>query len=137
LAEVRDHEDGRPAYPFVAGQRAAFFRGTYARKARKVRKGLSLMTLSIFPTFLAFLTQKLRWIRANQKTLVEIRREAVGRRLAAEQTRSLLDGLVRAGWLRLVTTKTAAALSMVRQPAALFRVTSASKIRKVRKGCLS
>jgi hypothetical protein len=36
LAEVRDHEDGRPGYPLVAGQRAAFFRGTYARKVRKV-----------------------------------------------------------------------------------------------------
>jgi hypothetical protein len=60
------------------------------------------MTLSTFLTFLAFLTRKLRWIR----------REALGRRLDVEQTRSLLDGLVRAGWLRLVTTKTAAALSI-------------------------
>src|SRR5262249_20642218 len=50
------------------------------------------------------------WIRANQKTevsLLDIRREALGRRLDAEQTRSLLDGLVRAGWLKLVTAKTA------------------------------
>jgi Protein of unknown function (DUF3987)/Bifunctional DNA primase/polymerase, N-terminal len=49
------------------------------------------------------------WIRTNQKTeisLLEIRREALGRRLDAEQTRTLLDGLVRAGWLKLVTTKT-------------------------------
>jgi Protein of unknown function (DUF3987)/Bifunctional DNA primase/polymerase, N-terminal len=49
------------------------------------------------------------WIRANQKTevsLLDIRREALGRRLDAEQTRNLLDGLVRAGWLKLVTTKT-------------------------------
>jgi hypothetical protein len=49
------------------------------------------------------------WIRANQKTevsLLDIRREALGRRLDAEQTRTLLDGLVRAGWLKLVTTKT-------------------------------
>jgi len=49
------------------------------------------------------------WIRTNQKTevsLQEIRREALGRRLDAEQTRTLLDGLVRAGWLKLVTTKT-------------------------------
>ena len=37
---------------------------------------------------------------------MDIRREALGRRLDAEQTRSLLDGLVRAGWLKLVTTKT-------------------------------
>ena len=49
------------------------------------------------------------WIRANQKTevsLLDIRREALGRRLDAEQTRTLLDGLVRAGWLKLLTTKT-------------------------------
>jgi len=51
------------------------------------------MPLGAFLTFLAFLTRKLR-------------REALGRRLAAKQTRSLLDGLVRAVWLRLVTTKT-------------------------------
>src|SRR5215468_10212729 len=51
----------------------------------------------------------LRWIRTNQRTevsLLEIRREALGRRLDVEQTRTLLDGLVRAGWLKLVTTKT-------------------------------
>jgi hypothetical protein len=64
------------------------------------------MPLGAFLTFLAFLTRKLRWSRANQKTLPEIRREAPGRHLAAEQTRSLLDGLVRAVWLWLVTTKT-------------------------------
>ena len=49
------------------------------------------------------------WIRTNRKpevSLLDIRREALGRRLDAEQTRSLLDGLVRAGWLKLVTTKT-------------------------------
>jgi hypothetical protein len=49
------------------------------------------------------------WIRANQKTevsLQDIRQDALGRRLDAEQTRSLLDGLVRAGWLKLETTKT-------------------------------
>jgi Protein of unknown function (DUF3987) len=51
----------------------------------------------------------LSWIRASQKTevsLQDIRQDALGRRLDAEQTRSLLDGLVRAGWLKLVTTKT-------------------------------
>ena len=51
----------------------------------------------------------LRWIQIKQKTevsLLDIRREALGRRLDAEQTRTLLDGLVRAGWLKLVTTKT-------------------------------
>ena len=49
------------------------------------------------------------WIRTNAKlevSLLDIRREALGRRLDAEQTRTLLDGLVRAGWLKLVTTKT-------------------------------
>jgi hypothetical protein len=49
------------------------------------------------------------WIRAKRKeeiSLLDIRREALGRRVDAEQTRSLLDGLVRAGWLKLVTTKT-------------------------------
>jgi len=51
----------------------------------------------------------LYWIRTNQKpevSLLDIRREALGRRFDAEQTRTLLDGLVRAGWLKLVTTKT-------------------------------
>ena len=49
------------------------------------------------------------WIRTSRKpevSLLDIRREALGRRLDAEQTRSLLDGLVRAGWLKLATTKT-------------------------------
>jgi hypothetical protein len=49
------------------------------------------------------------WILKTQKAEVsvfEIRREALGRSLDAEQTRNLLDGLVRAGWLKLVTTKT-------------------------------
>jgi len=52
----------------------------------------------------------LGWIRTNRKaevSLQDIRQDALGRRLDAEQTRSLLDGLVRAGWLRLVTKKTA------------------------------
>jgi hypothetical protein len=94
------------------------------------------MTLSIFPTFLAFLARKPRWIRANQKTLPEIRHEAFGRRLGAEQTLSLLDGLVRAGWLRLVTTKTGgrAVHWVAFQPANFFRGTNARKVRKVRKG---
>ena len=51
----------------------------------------------------------LGWIRANQKaevSLFDVRRDALGRRLDAEDTRTLLDGLVRAGWLQLVTTKT-------------------------------
>src|SRR5262245_4356044 len=52
----------------------------------------------------------LTWIRANQKaevSLQDIRQDALGRRLDAEQTRSLLDDLARAGWLKLVTKKTA------------------------------
>src|SRR5262249_33734837 len=52
----------------------------------------------------------LTWIRANQKaevSLQDIRQDALGRRLDAEQTRSLLDGLVRAGWLKLVANNTA------------------------------
>jgi hypothetical protein len=48
------------------------------------------MTLSTFPTFLAFLTRKLRWIQANQKTLAEIRREAVGRAIHRWQVNPLL-----------------------------------------------
>jgi hypothetical protein len=49
------------------------------------------------------------WIRTNQKpeiSLLDIRREALGRRVDAERTRSLLDDLVRAGWLELLTTRT-------------------------------
>src|SRR5262249_39178678 len=49
------------------------------------------------------------WIRTNQKaevSLLDIRREALRRQLEADQTRTVLDGLVRAGWLNLVTTKT-------------------------------
>jgi hypothetical protein len=38
---------------------------------------------------------------------MDIRREALSQRLDAKQTRSLLDSMVRAGWLKLVTTKTA------------------------------
>src|SRR5262249_32783456 len=45
--------------------------------------------------------------RARSIRCADIRREALGRRVDAEQTRSLLDGLVRAGWLKLMTTKTA------------------------------
>ena len=45
--------------------------------------------------------------RPEEVSLLDIRREALGRRLDAEQTRILLDSLVRAGWLKLVTTKTA------------------------------
>jgi hypothetical protein len=50
------------------------------------------------------------WIRTHRKaevSLQDIRQDALGRRLDAEQTRNLLDGLGRAGWLKLVTKKTA------------------------------
>jgi hypothetical protein len=53
--------------------------------------------------------QALCWIQTSRRpevSLLDIRREALGRRFDAEQTRSVLDGLVRAGWLKLVTTKT-------------------------------
>ncbi len=52
----------------------------------------------------------LKWLAANppaEVSLLDIRRKALGRRVDAGQTRSLLDGLARAGWLKLVTTKTA------------------------------
>ena len=51
----------------------------------------------------------LRWIKANAKTELsreEIRREALGQILDAEQTQHLLDSLVRSGWLRETTTST-------------------------------
>jgi len=81
------------------------------------------MPLGAFLTFLAFLTRKLR-------------REALGRRLAAKQTRSLLDGLVRAVWLRLVTTKTGSrAIHRWQVNSLLFLGgTGARKVRKARKG---
>jgi hypothetical protein len=39
LAEAGDHEDGRPGYPLVAGQRAAFFPGHLRQKGQKGQKG--------------------------------------------------------------------------------------------------
>ena len=45
----------------------------------------------------------LRWIKASGKTevsLKNVRREALGQSLDADQTGVLLDGLVKAGWLR-------------------------------------
>jgi len=52
----------------------------------------------------------LRWLQANHKSEIsreEVRREALGQKLNAEKTQQLLDGLVKAGWLRKQTTKTA------------------------------
>jgi hypothetical protein len=82
------------------------------------------------------------WIRAKQKTevsLLDIRREALGRRLDAEQTRSLLDGLVRGGWLKLVTTKTEGrAIHRWRVNPLLFSGALApERSERSEKGCLS
>jgi hypothetical protein len=52
----------------------------------------------------------LRWIKVHGKEEVsreDIRREALGQRLDAEETQKLLDGLEKAGWVRKDTTKTA------------------------------
>jgi hypothetical protein len=51
----------------------------------------------------------LRWLRSSDKTQVsreEVRREGLGRRLDADQTQILLDGLTKAGWMRKVTIPT-------------------------------
>ena len=48
----------------------------------------------------------LRWVKANRKdevSLRDVRRHALGERLDEEQTKQVLDGLERAGWLRRVT----------------------------------
>jgi Protein of unknown function (DUF3987) len=45
----------------------------------------------------------LRWIRGNSKTEIsreDVRRDALGQRLDAEETQKLIDGLVKSGWLR-------------------------------------
>ncbi len=52
----------------------------------------------------------LRWIKVNGKREVsreEVRREALGQKLDAEQTQQLLDSLAKAGWVKKDTTKTA------------------------------
>ena len=51
----------------------------------------------------------LRWIKASDKTeisLEDIRRDALAQSLDAEQTRDLLAGLVKTGWLREEVTNT-------------------------------
>jgi hypothetical protein len=56
------------------------------------------------------LRRVLRWIAANNRAAVslkDIRREALGGALDAEQTRDLLDRAVAAGWLRLEKTEPA------------------------------
>jgi hypothetical protein len=56
-----------------------------------------------------YLRRALRWIQANRLSVVslkDIRREALGGSLDADQTRDLLDRLVVAGWLRLERTET-------------------------------
>ena len=52
----------------------------------------------------------LRWLKANRKTEVareEVRVEALGKRHDAEQVQTIIDSLVRAGWLRERTVPTA------------------------------
>ena len=51
----------------------------------------------------------LRWIKANGKHEVsreDIRRDALGQKLDAEQTQGLIDGLEKAGWATKDTAKT-------------------------------
>jgi Protein of unknown function (DUF3987) len=51
----------------------------------------------------------LRWIRANTKKEISVRdarRDALSQSLDADQTRELLDNLVKAGWLRKTSTQT-------------------------------
>jgi Protein of unknown function (DUF3987) len=51
----------------------------------------------------------LRWIRAHDRREISVknaRREALGQTLDADQTQELLDGLVKAGWLRKTTAQT-------------------------------
>jgi hypothetical protein len=55
------------------------------------------------------LRRSLRWIQANRVSLVslkDIRREALGGSLDADQARDLMDRLAVAGWLRLEKTET-------------------------------
>ena len=52
----------------------------------------------------------LRWIKAHDRTEVgreEVRVEALGKRHDADQTQTIIDSLVRAGWLRERTVPTA------------------------------
>jgi hypothetical protein len=51
----------------------------------------------------------LKWIKAHAKDEVsreDIRREALGQKLDAEQTQGLLDRLATAGWVKMATAKT-------------------------------
>ena len=51
----------------------------------------------------------LRWLQKNHRDDVsreDIRRDALGQSLDADQTQALIDSLVSAGWLRQVTTLT-------------------------------
>lgn len=57
----------------------------------------------------AYVRRALRWIRKHRKSEIsqeEIRRDALGQKIDASQTRTLMDSLVQAGWLREVTEKT-------------------------------
>jgi hypothetical protein len=51
----------------------------------------------------------LRWIKANGRDEIsreEVRRQALGQSLDADQTQHLLDGLLKAGWMREIAIKT-------------------------------
>jgi hypothetical protein len=53
----------------------------------------------------------LRWIKAHGLAEIsreDIRRNALGQRLDAEETQKLIDGLVKSGWFREVTVTTGA-----------------------------
>lgn len=57
----------------------------------------------------AMVRRILRWIRAKKHyeiSIMDIRRDALGGALDADQTLEILTGLERAGWLRETTTKT-------------------------------
>jgi hypothetical protein len=45
-------------------------------------------------------------VQVDEVSREEVRRQALGQSLDADQTQHLLDGLVKAGWLREIATKT-------------------------------
>jgi hypothetical protein len=50
----------------------------------------------------------LRWIRAGRRDLVsreDVRRDALSQRLNADEVQTVIDELVRAGWMREVTAR--------------------------------
>jgi hypothetical protein len=77
--------------------------------ARYMRNAVTLWRDYFWPHARAALRQTvLRWLRARNKTEVsreDLRRDALAQHLDAEQTQDLIEGLVRAGWLREITPK--------------------------------